>query len=307
MTNNTTLIFKVISDMFPFTDLGRLYGLIICGKPLLEHVIESVYASNPNSNITINFEAQNNRFLNLLTQLKRKLPFQVSTVTKSEPPSALTNEILADEVIAFHEIWHLLSVMKKIVDAHTPILSRNIEIEEDTYINGRIDIGEGSRICRGTIIEGDVYIGKNCLIGFNNILRGPCVIEDNSKLGLGVEVKNALIQRNTVVGPFSYIGDSIIDSFCSFGALTRTSNFRLDQNDISVLCGSELVSTGRTKLGCFVGSNVRTGVGVVILPGRRIGHNVFIEPNIIVRKNLESNRHYFVEQNVGVRMLEEIQ
>lgn len=194
--------------------------------------------------------------------------------------------------------WDLLKFLSHVVSKQQAFVSPDAIVEDGVDIRGNVHIEAGTRVCRGAILQGDLYIGKNCLIGFNSIIRGPCSIEDNCKIGASVEIKNALIDQDTLIGPLCYVGDSVVGTNSSLGALTRTSNFRLDREPISVFINNGWINTGTNKLGCFIGDNVQIGAGVITFPGTIIGNHCFVGPQMMVDHNLESNKRYYVQQKV---------
>ena len=156
---------------------------------------------------------------------------------------------------------HLFSLEKKRIKGR---------IEKGVVIKGEVVIEEGTVIKSGVYIEGPVYIGKNCTIGPNCFITEGAAIEDNCGIGQAVEIKNSIIGRGTNISHLSYVGDSIIGENCNFGAGTITANLRHDGKDIKVLSKGELVDTRRKKLGTITGDNIKTGIGTLIYPGRRI-------------------------------------
>jgi len=112
-----------------------------------------------------------------------------------------------------------------------------------------------------------------------------------------------LIQDGSGIGPLSFIGDSIVgyDFFC--GGFVRFSNYRLDKQNVEVVIKNKKINTNRRFLGCFVGNNCSMGIGSVVMPGRKIGNNVFIGPNIILEKNIASHQKIILKQQKLIRRI----
>ena len=53
------------------------------------------------------------------------------------------------------------------------------EVHPDAHVLGVLQLGEGSVVLPGTVIEGHVRIGRGCRIGPNAYLRGETSIGDN--------------------------------------------------------------------------------------------------------------------------------
>jgi len=175
------------------------------------------------------------------------------------------------------------------------------EIEEGVTVKGALILGEGSVIRSGTYIEGPVYIGRNCRIGPNTYIRGYTSIGDNCRAGNAVELKNSIIMDHTNISHLSYVGDSIIGSGCNFGAGTLVGNLRLDEKSVKMRIGDELYDTGRRKMGCVVGDNVKTGLNVMINSGRKIGANAMIGPGVIVYRDVPERAFLVKKQELEMR------
>ncbi len=163
------------------------------------------------------------------------------------------------------------------------------QIEDFVKINGNIHLGHNSVIKSGTYIEGPAYIGDNTMVGPNTYIRSFTSIGDRCHIGNAVELKNSIIMDHTNVPHLSYVGDSIIGSHCNFGAGTLVGNLRLDEKSIKMRIKGELMDTGRRKMGCVVGDNVKTGLNVMINSGRKIGSNSMIGPGVIIYSDVPEN------------------
>lgn len=181
--------------------------------------------------------------------------------------------------------WDVLFVNEQLVGAlrESTIVG---EVNEAAQIEGKVIIGEGTRILSGVYIEGNAVIGKHCKIGPNCYIRGNTTIGDDCHIGQAVEVKNALLGDKTWVGHLSYIGDSIVGDDVNIGAGTITSNYRHDGGEHWSLVDGKKVSTGRLKFGSVIGNGVRTGIHTSIYPGRKIGAGCALLPNAVVIEDL---------------------
>ncbi|SRR6056297_491241 len=176
---------------------------------------------------------------------------------------------------ALAEEWHPVTYPWSIVKTNRVVL-RNLKndnkgkIEERVNIKGAVKIGKGTVIKSGSYIEGPVLIGQNCEIGPNCYIQKATTIGNNCHIGNGVEIKNSVICDNTNITHLSYVGDSVIGKNCNLGAGTITANLRQDGENIKSEVKEELIDTGMKKFGCAMGDNVKTGIGTLIFPGRKI-------------------------------------
>lgn len=190
------------------------------------------------------------------------------------------------------ENWFPASYPWDVLDA-MPMIFKKIKkenkgkIEKNAFLKGEVIVGEGTIIKSGAYIEGPVYLGKNCLIGPNCFLRPNTSLGDNCHIGNAVEIKNSIIGNNTNVAHLSYVGDSIIGDDCNLGAGTIIANLRHDHETIKTKIKGKMIDTKREKLGTIIGDNVKTGIGTLIYPGRKIWPQKTTLPGQKVEQDIE--------------------
>jgi bifunctional UDP-N-acetylglucosamine pyrophosphorylase/glucosamine-1-phosphate N-acetyltransferase len=158
------------------------------------------------------------------------------------------------------------------------------EIEPGVTIKGNVCIGQGTVVKSGTYIEGPVYIGKNCIIGPDAYLRQDSVIEDECRIR--TEVKNSVVMRGSKAQHHGYIGDSVIGENVNIAAGVIMSNRRHDRQNHKVVVNGKRIDTGRGFLGAFIGDDVRTGVGTLIYPGRKIWPGKTTLPGQVIDRDI---------------------
>ncbi|MDD2274216.1 MAG: sugar phosphate nucleotidyltransferase [Candidatus Pacebacteria bacterium] len=158
---------------------------------------------------------------------------------------------------------------------------KEFEKEEGASVSKEAVIKKKTIIKSGSYIEGKVYIGENCIIGPNCYIRDGSVIENNCRIGASVEIKNSIIGSGTNISHLSYVGDSIIGENCNLGAGTITANLRHDDSTIKVKVKEKLIDTDKTKLGAIIADNVKTGIGTLIYPGRKVLENTLPGEKVI--------------------------
>lgn len=183
--------------------------------------------------------------------------------------------------------WDLLRANEEFVSA-LGVSKIEGEVYPMAVIDGRVQLGKGSRILPGVFIEGNVIVGENCKIGPNCYIRGNTSIGDSCHIGQSVEIKNCLILSKTNVGHLSYVGDSVLGEKVNFGAGTTVSNLRHDGANHFSLVNGELIDTGRRKFGTIVGDHVHTGINTSVYPGRKFWPQTSTLPGAIVRKDIIS-------------------
>ncbi len=200
------------------------------------------------------------------------------------------------KVIPYHDFWapikypwHIFKVAECFLDNATPYVSPTARISEKATIEGKVILGDDVKILENAVIRGPAYIGPNSVIGNNALVRDYSHIGANCVVGYSTEVKHSYIGDNCWFHS-NYIGDSIIDDDCSFGAGAILANFRFDEGNISIEVNGSQVDTGYDKLGAIVGRNCRTGINASLMPGVRVGSNSFVGPQVCLNQDLEANK-----------------
>ncbi len=167
--------------------------------------------------------------------------------------------------------WHLLDLNKKILEKTGSLIGK-AEIKPGACIEEPVAIGDGSIIGPNCYIRKHSSIGKNC------------------KVGNSCEIKNSIIMDNSHVPHLNYVGDSIIGRNCNLAAGTIFANLRLDEKNVKMKIKAEKIDSGRRKLGCVVGDNVKFGINVSVMPGKKIWPNLTILPCTVVKEDVTSSR-----------------
>ena len=79
------------------------------------------------------------------------------------------------------------------------------------------------------------------------------------------------------------------------GAGTITANLRFDDGTVKMLIKDKVVDTGRRKLGAILGDNVKTGIGVLLMPGVKVGNDSWVGPGFMVERDLPEKSRAFVK------------
>lgn len=216
-----------------------------------------------------------------------------------EQPSQLIKLLDNENWFDIGKPWNLLEANEKMLDLHED--ERLGTIQKNVSLEGKVIIKKNAIIKNGTFIEGPVFIDEGAIIGPNCYIRKYSYIGKRVKIGNGCEVKNSIIGDDTHAAHLSYIGDSIIGPNCNFGAGTITANLRLDKKSIPVFIKAVKEDSNRKKLGTFMGQGVETGIGVLIMPGIKIGDNSWIGAGTIVNEDIPSESIFYGVQNYTLR------
>ena len=177
-------------------------------------------------------------------------------------------------------------------------------VEVGAHLVGPVFVAESARVRSGAYVEGPVFIGDGSDVGPNCFVRAFTSIGVGVRVGSGCEVKNCLVLDGVHVGHLSYVGDSVIGEGCNLGAGTVTANLRLDDGSVKMRVKGVVVDSGRRKLGVVLGDGVKSGINALFMPGVKVGCNSWIGPNVVVSRDVGSDRLLVLKQDLEERELD---
>jgi len=177
-------------------------------------------------------------------------------------------------------------------------------VEVGAHLVGAVTVAESARVRSGAYVEGPVFIGEGSDVGPNCFVRAFTSIGEGVRVGSGCEVKNCLVLDGVHVGHLSYIGDSVIGEGCNLGAGTVTANLRLDDGSVKMRVRGVVVDSGRRKLGVVLGDGVKSGINALFMPGVKVGCNSWIGANVVVSRDVGSDRLVVLKQDLEERELD---
>ena len=160
-------------------------------------------------------------------------------------------------------------------------------LEVNAYVLDKVkySIGENTDIWSSATIKKPVIIGEDCKI--KNCVIERSVVGNGCTVGEFSVLKRSVVMDKTNVPHLNYVADSVIAEGCNLGAGTKIANLRFDNADVKVTIKGKRISSGRRKLGAFIGYNVKTGINVSIYPGVKIGSDSWIEAEVLVKRDVE--------------------
>jgi UDP-N-acetylglucosamine diphosphorylase/glucosamine-1-phosphate N-acetyltransferase len=174
-------------------------------------------------------------------------------------------------------------------------------VSDSAHIVGDVWIGPQAQIFPGASLVGPVYVGPASIIGNNSLIRDHVVVEHGARTGFSCELRNTVMMPGSIIGHLSFVGDSILGFGVEVGASVVLSNYRFDGEEVHVMLQDQLVTTHTNKFGSVIGDRAKIGCGVVVLPGRTIGYNSWIDPSIVVQKDVPDNTHLKLDQSLTMK------
>lgn len=134
--------------------------------------------------------------------------------------------------------------------------------------SGPVWIDQRARVQAFTRIEGPAYIGPECQL-FRANVRAGCSFGPVCRVG--GEVEESIIHGHANKYHDGFLGHSYVCPWVNLGALTTNSDLKNDYSAVSVPLAGERVSTGSTKVGCFIGDHTKTALCSLFNTGAAIG------------------------------------
>jgi len=186
--------------------------------------------------------------------------------------------------------WQVLSVTDMLLRALQPTG------ELPDGVSGAVVLEEGVRLLPGARVVGPAWIGAETVIGTNSLVRGS-IIGRHVEVGYGCEIARSYVGDGCTFH-HNYVGDSVIDRGVSLGFGTVTGNWPFYPPPVRSTVAGERVRTEMSKLGAVIGAESRTGIGVLINPGVKIGARTFIGPGIVVSRDVPDGRLLLAKQEI---------
>lgn len=197
--------------------------------------------------------------------------------------------------------WNILEaspiLFDRLLQQKTARIDSSAKVSEKANIIGDVWIGPNAQVFHGASLVGPVYVGPNAVVGNNCLVRDHTVLENRVNVGFSCEVRNTVMMPKSRVGHLAFIGDSILGYNADLGAGVVLSNYRFDGQEVQVMLRGQLISTHTDKFGAVVGDDAKIGCGTVVLPGRSIGNNSWIDPSVVVSKDVADNIHLRLKQS----------
>ena len=178
-------------------------------------------------------------------------------------------------------------------------LGENARIGRNVLIQGNVILGDGSAIDNGAMILGEAQIGARTKIrnyaqvyGYSTI-GNDCIIDHGAEFLGGMILDKVYLYHTAelygLVGSYTDIG---------VGTLCGTLRFDDDRTIQRVKGRRERVATLFDNCS-YIGDYCRTGAGVILQPGVKIGAYSVIAPGAIIAKDVPHNTAVKLEQTLS--------
>lgn len=133
---------------------------------------------------------------------------------------------------------------------------------------GPVMIDRGAVVHSFTRLEGPCYVGKGSWIVGAKLRAGSTI---GPQCKVGGEVEASIIQGYSNKYHEGFLGHSYVGEWVNIAAGTQTSDLRNDYDMVRVSINGQRISTGKSKVGSFIGDHAKTGLGALLNTGSTIG------------------------------------
>jgi bifunctional UDP-N-acetylglucosamine pyrophosphorylase / glucosamine-1-phosphate N-acetyltransferase len=175
-----------------------------------------------------------------------------------------------------------------LADAGEVLFKGEITLEPDVSFAGNCSIGDGARICMGSVLT-DVRLGPgNCVrpysiltgldAGAHNLfgpfcfVRDGCTVADDCIIGAHVEAARSRFGTGVKISHRAFVGDAVVGANVIIGAGV-------------VFCNWD----GQGRQSTSVGADVVIGSGTLLVPPLMVGPNALIAAGSTVTKDVAAN------------------
>lgn len=172
-----------------------------------------------------------------------------------------------------------------LIDPNTIYFSHDTELGQDVIVEPNVIFGPNVVVANNAVIHAfshleGVTVGGGASVGPYARLRPGTHLEENSKVGNFVELKNTTLGAGAKINHLSYVGDTVVGAKSNIGAGTITCNYDgYDKHKTSI------------GAGVFVGSNstivapVTLHDGSFVAAGSVVTHEVPKDALIVARSH----------------------
>lgn len=232
-------------------------------------------------------------------------------------------EVLAVECDEFFvdvdKPWHLLEANGRLVDymarrIKEDQIASGAQIHDSAEINGKVILGEGTRIGPRVVINGTLIAGRNDNITNGAILNGRILVGDGCRIsdyclvsghtsighrciiGHGAEMSGVLMDKVYLYHYCEIFG--VFGTATDIGAATVCGTLRFDDGDTlhRVKGRPEIPTIGANAT--YMGEFCRTGVNAIIMPGCKIGSYSIIGPGVVLYEDVPSKTMVLIKQEL---------
>ena len=141
--------------------------------------------------------------------------------------------------------------------------------------DGPVMVDRGACIRSFTRLEGPCSVGPKAQIFRAHVRAGTTIGPD---CRVGSEVEESIVHGFVNSYHDGFLGHAYVCPWVNMGALTTNSDLKNDYSAVSVPLAGQMIDTGSTKVGCFIGDHSKTALASLFNTGSSIGVMCMVLP-----------------------------
>lgn len=133
---------------------------------------------------------------------------------------------------------------------------------------GPIWVDDAAIIQAHTRIEGPCFIGRGSQLLRANIRGGTTI---GPACRIGGEVEESIIHGYANKYHAGFLGHAYVCPWVNLGAMTTNSDRKNDYSEVRVPLTGEMLESGSSKVGCFIGDHTKTALSSLFNTGSSVG------------------------------------
>ena len=134
--------------------------------------------------------------------------------------------------------------------------------------HGPISIDAGAVIQPFTRLEGPCHVGRDSQLFRANVREGTTI---GPVCRVGGEIEESILHGFVNSYHDGFLGHSYVCPWVNMGALTTNSDLKNDYSNVRIPLTGEMIDSGSTKVGCFIGDHSKTALCSLFNTGSSIG------------------------------------
>jgi UDP-N-acetylglucosamine diphosphorylase/glucosamine-1-phosphate N-acetyltransferase len=180
-----------------------------------------------------------------------------------------------DEGVSLNPTFEHVQVLGEASDVY---VSSQASIDPYVVIDARkgpVSIDREAVIQSFTRIEGPCHIGRGSQV-FRALIRGGTTIGEQCRVG--GEIEESILHGFVNKYHEGFLGHSYVCPWVNLGAMSSTSDLKNDYSTVQVRLQGQLVDSGLSKVGSFIGDHTKTALDSMFNTGSSVGVMTMVVP-----------------------------
>jgi UDP-N-acetylglucosamine diphosphorylase/glucosamine-1-phosphate N-acetyltransferase len=214
----------------------------------------------------------------------------VALAEASSPLPAEWRELPCD-VLWVRKLWDLLTLLEREIERDVDALgdpSGTPSLSQVHVLGPRVSVARDARVDPGCVLDaraGAIVVESGASLDPFTHLVGPAIVGEGtqllggklSKVAIGPQCRIAGEVESTIFRGYAnkrhqgFLGHAVVGEWVNLGAMTANSDLKNNYGSVRVWVEGKEQDSGESKIGCFLGDHVKTGIGTLIATGSVIG------------------------------------